>query len=183
VVLPEALSRERLHGVWLGVALVHAYLNGLDAQTWTRAEYLDNALSQKSLRSGVRAAAIRRELCLRNIPREAVVATPLSDIGISAACSAYPLALPLREPTHSVRDMTQRRVDSLVLLDPNADAAKRIAILRYYRIHHIWVRADKNFSALRRAYQRWLVKVDQYHDDRIMTLDLKRKLVTPQPTP
>jgi hypothetical protein len=125
---------------------------------------------------------MRRELCLRNVPREAVVATALGEIGMTQACSAYPLALPLREPTHGVKDMTQRRVDALALLDPDEDAGKRIAILRYYDVRHIWVRGEKNFGALRRAYQPWLVKVDQYHGDRIMTLDLKKR-VNPQPTP
>lgn len=183
VMLPEVLSRERLHGVWLGVALVHAYLHGIDSQEWTRAEYVADAISQRPLQGGLHGAAMRRALCRNNLPPEAVVATALVDTGLSAACNAYPLALPLREPTHAVKDMTQRRVDALALSDPSEDADKRIAILRYYGVSHIWVHGEKNFAAMHKAYQPWLVKLDQYRADRIMTLDLQRKAVTPRPIP
>jgi hypothetical protein len=175
LVLPAALSRPALQGVWLAASLVHAYVNGVDGdKRASRSEYLAAGFSGHDLYSGLHGAAMRRALCLRNIPREAVVATALDEIGVSSACSAYPLALPLTDPVHGVRDMTQRRVDARVLLDPKEDVGKRLAILRYYHIRYFWLRGGKSFGSLQKAYRPWIVKVDQYHGDRIITLDLKR---------
>jgi hypothetical protein len=174
--LPAVLARERLHVVWLGAALAYAYLHGVDSKAWKRADYVRTALAEKPLYGVLRGHAMRRALCSRNIPSEALVATPLDEAGLSADCSAYPLALPVAEPSHGVRDMTQRRVDALVLLDPGSEAAKRLAILRYYHMRHLWVRGYANFLALRKAYKPWLVKVDQYHKDRVFTLDLKKSV-------
>jgi hypothetical protein len=175
-VLALALS-QRVTRAWvpylsLALALVHAYVNGTDAKSWTRADYVARAVRGKPLYDALHGAAQRRGMFDRNVPALAtVVAPPKSNAPIIVDCDCYPFVLGVEEPSRGVLDKDQRMVDVQVLLDPQADAQKRVALLRYYGLHYLFVRGYQNAMDLQRAYRPWLVRMDRYHKDYLLVVD------------
>jgi hypothetical protein len=180
---PERFARPWTRVVWLGLGLAYAVARGVDSKPWERSAYLRHGWSGRAEYGALHGHAMRRVLFQRNVPSQATIVAPFEHAGtLGVFCDCYPLALSLTDPNHGIKDMDQRRADVSVIFDPTVPAEQRIALLRYHRVRHLWVKANKNFQALRRAYRPWLIKVDAYNKDRVFTLDLKRR-ANPQPTP